>query len=105
MSHHAKKRFPISTFTYLNTIWRTNGYFKNYSLIDRRAEEGSLLPGGKKPTNQRDQTTTAVFRQQNTKLLYLENASLDYAFTLKLTERDLAWDGALCKIKPTAFVF
>ena len=27
MSHPAKNRFPISTFPYLNTIWRTNSYF------------------------------------------------------------------------------
>jgi len=26
MSHPAKNRFPISTFSYLNTIWRTNSY-------------------------------------------------------------------------------
>ena len=26
MSHPAKNRFPISTFPYLNTIWRTNSY-------------------------------------------------------------------------------
>ena len=26
MSHPAKKRFPISTFLYLNKICRTNGY-------------------------------------------------------------------------------
>ena len=27
MSHPAKNRFPISTFPYLSTIWRTNSYF------------------------------------------------------------------------------
>ena len=29
MSHPAKNHFPISTFPYLNTIWRTNSYFLN----------------------------------------------------------------------------
>ena len=27
MSHPAKNRFPISTFPYLNTIWRANSYY------------------------------------------------------------------------------
>ena len=58
---------------------------------------------------ERDQTIYTVFRhKQNTpnSPIPARNASLDYAFTLKLTEMISYGMGALCKIKSTtAFVY
>ena len=58
---------------------------------------------------ERDQTIYTVFRhKQNTpnSPIPARNASLEYAFTLKLTEMISHGMGALCKIKSTtAFVY
>ena len=39
MSHHAKDRFPISTFPYLNTIWRTNSYCRYIYYLPISAQD------------------------------------------------------------------
>ena len=81
-------------------------------MIEGRKEEVYIcsLPGGKKPTNQRERSDICtVFRhKQNTpnSPIPARNASLEYAFTLKLTEMISHGMGALCKIKSTtAFVY
>ena len=81
-------------------------------MIEGRKEEVYIcsLPGGKnRQIRERDQTIYTVFRhKQNTpnSPIPARNASLEYAFTLKLTEMISHGMGALCKIKSTtAFVY
>ena len=81
-------------------------------MIEGRKEEVYIcsLHGGKnRQIRERDQTIYTVFRhKQNTpnSPIPARNASLEYAFTLKLTEMISHVMGALCKIKSTtAFVY
>ena len=51
MSHHALNHFPISTFPYLNTIWKkiavTQAHFRHSSFCSIHNKEGSFCKSTK----------------------------------------------------------